>query len=84
MEGAWAPGYYYVLFEDPDGIRLELNFMLVPACSRKGLTSEQHDRISPDLIRAVMASEDPKLLRSSRLRLECDGDRLGALRERPR
>ena len=25
LEGTWAPGYYYVLFEDPDGIRLELN-----------------------------------------------------------
>ncbi|MDC1287159.1 VOC family protein [Gammaproteobacteria bacterium] len=24
-EGDWAPGYYYVLFEDPDGIRLEVN-----------------------------------------------------------
>ena len=24
-DGAWAPGYYSVLFEDPDGIRLELN-----------------------------------------------------------
>ncbi|MEI7709794.1 MAG: VOC family protein [Rhodospirillales bacterium] len=24
-ENAWAPGYYSVLFEDPDGIRLELN-----------------------------------------------------------
>lgn len=24
-DGAWAPGYYYVLFEDPDGIRLEVN-----------------------------------------------------------
>jgi catechol 2,3-dioxygenase-like lactoylglutathione lyase family enzyme len=22
--GEWAPGYYYILFEDPDGIRLEL------------------------------------------------------------
>src|SRR5258708_23132032 len=22
MEGTWAPGYYYVLFEDPDDIRL--------------------------------------------------------------
>ena len=22
--GNWAPGYYYVLFEDPDKIRLEL------------------------------------------------------------
>jgi hypothetical protein len=27
MEGARAPGNYYVLFEDPDGIRLEVNFV---------------------------------------------------------
>ena len=27
MHGSWAPGYYYVLFEDPDGIRLEVNFV---------------------------------------------------------
>jgi catechol 2,3-dioxygenase-like lactoylglutathione lyase family enzyme len=25
VHGDWAPGYYYVLFEDPDGIRLEVN-----------------------------------------------------------
>ena len=25
QEGVWAPGYYSVLFEDPDGIRLEMN-----------------------------------------------------------
>jgi catechol 2,3-dioxygenase-like lactoylglutathione lyase family enzyme len=24
-EAPWAPGYYSVLFEDPDGIRLEVN-----------------------------------------------------------
>jgi len=24
-EGPWAPGYFSVLFEDPDGIRLEVN-----------------------------------------------------------
>ena len=24
-DGSWAPGYYSVLFEDPDGIRLEMN-----------------------------------------------------------
>lgn len=24
QEGGWAPGYYYLLFEDPDGIRLEI------------------------------------------------------------
>jgi len=26
-EGHWAPGYYSVLFEDPDGIRIEANFV---------------------------------------------------------
>jgi catechol 2,3-dioxygenase-like lactoylglutathione lyase family enzyme len=27
QEEPWAPGYYSVLFEDPDGIRLEVNFV---------------------------------------------------------
>ena len=27
MAGDWAPGYYYIVFEDPDGIRLEVNFV---------------------------------------------------------
>ncbi len=35
-EGSWAPGYYSVLFEDPDGIRLELNH--VPG---KGLLADR-------------------------------------------
>ncbi len=26
-EGAYAPGYYSTLFEDPDGIRIEVNFV---------------------------------------------------------
>ena len=26
-DGPWAPGYYSVLFEDPDGIRLEVNYV---------------------------------------------------------
>ncbi len=26
-EGDFAPGYYSVLFEDPDGIRVEVNFV---------------------------------------------------------
>ena len=26
-DGHWAPGYYSVLFEDPDGIRIEANFV---------------------------------------------------------
>jgi len=35
-DGQWAPGYYSVLFEDPDGIRLEINH--VPG---KGLLAER-------------------------------------------
>ena len=35
QDGEWAPGYYSVLFEDPDQIRLEVNF--VPG---KGLLGE--------------------------------------------
>jgi catechol 2,3-dioxygenase-like lactoylglutathione lyase family enzyme len=31
-DGPWAPGYYSVLFEDPDGVRLEINYV-----SGKGL-----------------------------------------------
>jgi catechol 2,3-dioxygenase-like lactoylglutathione lyase family enzyme len=34
-EGHWAPGYYSILFEDPDGARLEVNY--IPG---KGLLSE--------------------------------------------
>lgn len=34
-QGPWAPGYYSVLFEDPDGLRIEANF--VPG---KGLRAE--------------------------------------------
>ena len=26
-EGSWAPGYYFVLCEDPDGIRIEVCFV---------------------------------------------------------
>jgi catechol 2,3-dioxygenase-like lactoylglutathione lyase family enzyme len=26
-EGPWAPGYYSLLFEDPDGVRLEINYV---------------------------------------------------------
>lgn len=37
-EGAWASGYYSVLFEDPDGIRLEINH--IPG---KGLLTKAPD-----------------------------------------
>jgi len=36
QEGDWAPGYYYIVFEDPDGIRLEVNY--VPG---KGVLAEE-------------------------------------------
>jgi len=36
-EGPWARGYYSVLFEDPDGIHLEVNF--VPG---KGIFEDGH------------------------------------------
>jgi len=42
MEGSFAPGYYYIVFEDPDGIRLEVNF--VPG---KGLLVDPDNPLSP-------------------------------------
>ena len=42
-ERDWAPGYYYVLFEDPDGIRLEVNH--VPGV---GLLTDDATFGSPD------------------------------------
>jgi len=35
-EGSWAPGYYSILFEDPDGVRLEINY--IPG---KGLLAQE-------------------------------------------
>ena len=26
-QGSWAPGYFYILFEDPNKIRLEVNYV---------------------------------------------------------
>jgi catechol 2,3-dioxygenase-like lactoylglutathione lyase family enzyme len=37
MEGDWAPGYYYVLFEDPDGLRFEVNFVPGEGVLKEGL-----------------------------------------------
>jgi catechol 2,3-dioxygenase-like lactoylglutathione lyase family enzyme len=34
--GRWAPGYYSILFEDPDGVRLEINY--IPG---KGLLAQE-------------------------------------------
>ena len=27
IDAEWAPDYYYIVFEDPDGIRLEVNYL---------------------------------------------------------
>jgi catechol 2,3-dioxygenase-like lactoylglutathione lyase family enzyme len=45
IERDWAPGYYFVVFEDPDGIRLEVNY--VPG---KGLLATE---------KPLVPSEDP-------------------------
>jgi catechol 2,3-dioxygenase-like lactoylglutathione lyase family enzyme len=41
-EGSFAPGYYYFVFEDPDGIRLEINY--VPG---KGLLVNDDEPLAP-------------------------------------
>lgn len=44
QEDPWAPGYYSVLFEDPDGIRLEINH--VPG---RGLFDTPSGRVNASL-----------------------------------
>ena len=36
-EGIWAPGYFYILFEDPDKIRLEINYVPDKGVLKKGI-----------------------------------------------
>lgn len=40
QKGDWAPGYYYVLFEDPDGIRIEVNFVPGQGLLKEGVSFE--------------------------------------------
>ncbi len=42
-DGSWAPGYYSVLFEDPDGIRLEVNFVPGEGVLAKGTEFNAED-----------------------------------------
>ena len=37
-DGPWVPGYYSVLFEDPDGIRLEMNHVPGQGVLAEGLS----------------------------------------------
>lgn len=41
-EGPWAPGYYYILFEDPDGIRLEVNHVPGKGVLADGTNFQHH------------------------------------------
>ena len=47
LEGTWAPGYYYVLFEDPDGIRLEINYVPGKGVLLRALPSIPAKAIAP-------------------------------------
>jgi catechol 2,3-dioxygenase-like lactoylglutathione lyase family enzyme len=42
QEDGWAPGYYSILFEDPDGVRLEINY--VPG---KGVFGTEAKTVNP-------------------------------------
>lgn len=42
-EGSWAPGYYSVLFEDPDGVRLEVNFLPGAGLLADGVSLDPQD-----------------------------------------
>lgn len=52
--GGWAPGYYYVLFEDPDKIRLEICF--VPG---NGLLDEENSFQPGDDFQTVPNTKAP-------------------------
>jgi catechol 2,3-dioxygenase-like lactoylglutathione lyase family enzyme len=44
-DGPWAPGYYSILFEDPDGIRLEINFVPGKGNLADGVMLPLHERM---------------------------------------
>ena len=43
--GPWAPGYYSILFEDPDGIRLEINHVPGKGNLAEGVTLPIRERV---------------------------------------
>lgn len=44
-EEGWVPGYYSVLFEDPDGIRLEVNYVPGKGVFEPGI--ERKEQVGP-------------------------------------
>jgi hypothetical protein len=67
MDGTWAPGYYYVLFEDPDGIRLEVNFVPGAGVLAEGRSSTRrpatssHCGASPPMVHYDERREAPRV-----------------------
>ena len=49
QQDGWAPGYYSILFEDPDGVRLEINF--VPG---KGVFGTEEQAVNPVYPKSVI------------------------------
>ena len=45
QDGAWAPGYYSILFEDPDGMRLEINFVPGKGNLAEGIVLPRQERM---------------------------------------
>ena len=50
--GDWAPGYYYVLFEDPDSIRLEICFVPGAGLLQKGESFQAGNDFESGTVRA--------------------------------
>jgi catechol 2,3-dioxygenase-like lactoylglutathione lyase family enzyme len=70
QDGTWAPGCYSVLFEDPDGIRLEANFVPGAGLLAAGVKFNRAKVIKPDQPRKQCPP------RSARLRVDAQaGDR---------
>jgi catechol 2,3-dioxygenase-like lactoylglutathione lyase family enzyme len=49
QDGPWAPGYYSILFEDPDGIRLEINFVPGKGNLAEGVKLPLTERVGGDV-----------------------------------
>ena len=59
-EDTWAPGYYSVLFEDPDSIRLEVNFVPGAGPARGGgAVSPRHTEYGLRLRRLIGTPSRP-------------------------
>ena len=83
MEGDFAPGYYFFVFEDPDGIRLEVNFIpgkgllvsrdnpLSQATIRTGI--KIHSDVPGGPVRGVAALTNPPVSRERPRQLRASG-----------